>query len=327
MLLVDAGVEDRDVDVDAQVVLAVDADVRVGGREDPVDPRRDQLRGLLDLEVELDVLHAAIVAKAVQPSLGHRTGEAMQRVLGELLKWRAELQANNRNPLFAVPLAPLILFIIGWALYRLVVFRVVDRDLFVSLLATFGLSILLQQLMNTVFTGDIWTAESDLGTSLLFGGLVSISNVKIVAFFLAILLGVCLMTFLRYSRLGQAIRATAQNPRAARVLGIDTDKLYAITFGLNAAICGACGALVAMTYNIHPYIGRPYTIRAFMIVIVAGLGNLAGVVLAGLGLGAAENIAGFVLGAEFQLAFVFGLLVVVLVWRNTRLAAKRQYLK
>jgi branched-chain amino acid transport system permease protein len=234
---------------------------------------------------------------------------------------------NDIHPLFAVPLAPLILFIIGWALYRLVVFRVVDRDLFVSLLATFGLSIVLQQLMNTVFTGDIWTAESDLGTSLLFGGLVSISNVKIVAFFLAILLGVCLMTFLRYSRLGQAIRATAQNPRAARVLGIDTDKLYAITFGLNAAICGACGALVAMTYNIHPYIGLPYTIRAFMIVIVAGLGNLAGVVLAGLGLGAAENIAGFVLGAEFQLAFVFGLLVVVLVWRNTRLAAKRQYLK
>jgi branched-chain amino acid transport system permease protein len=234
---------------------------------------------------------------------------------------------NDVHPLFAVPLAPLVLFIIGWALYRLVVFRVVDRDLFVSLLATFGLSILLQQLMNTVFTGDIWTAESDLGTSLLFGGLVSISNVKIVAFFFAILLGVCLMTFLRYSRLGQAIRATAQNPRAARVLGIDTDKLYAITFGLNAAICGACGALVAMTYNIHPYIGLPYTIRAFMIVIVAGLGNLAGVVLAGLGLGAAENIAGFVLGAEFQLAFVFSLLVVVLVWRNTRLSAKRQYLK
>jgi len=85
--------------------------------------------------------------------------------------------------------------------------------------------------------------------------------------------------------------------------------------------------MVAMAYNIHPYIGLPYTIRAFMIVIVAGLGNLAGVVIAGLGLGAAENIAGFVLGAQFQLAFVFGLLVVVLVWRNTRLASKRQYLK
>jgi branched-chain amino acid transport system permease protein len=82
-----------------------------------------------------------------------------------------------------------------------------------------------------------------------------------------------------------------------------------------------------MAYTIHPYIGLPYTIRAFMIVIVAGLGNIFGVVIAALGLGAAENVAGFVLGSEFQLAFTFSLLVVVLVWRNARLSAKRQYLK
>jgi branched-chain amino acid transport system permease protein len=237
------------------------------------------------------------------------------------------LHWNGIHPLFAVPLAPIVLYVIGWSLYRLVIFRVVDRDLFVSLLATFGLSILLQQLMNTVFTGNIWTAESGLGTLQLFGGMISIASIKIVACALAIVLGGCLVFFLRFSRLGQAIRATSQNARAARVLGVDTDKLYAITFGLNAAICGACGALVAMAYNIHPYIGLPYTIRSFMIVIVAGLGNLAGVVLAGLGLGAAENVAGFVLGPQFQLAFVFGLLVVVLIWRNTRLTSKRQYLK
>jgi len=237
------------------------------------------------------------------------------------------LHWNGIHPLFAVPLAPIVLFCIGWIAYRVIIFRVVDRDLFVSILATFGLSILLQQLMNTVFTGDIWTAQSGLGTTLLFGGLVSVANIKIVALFLAIALGGCLVLFLRYSRLGQAIRATSQNARAAKVLGVNTDRVYAVTYGLNAAICGACGAMVAMAYNIHPYIGLPYTIRSFMIVIVAGLGNLAGVVIAGLGLGAAENIAGFVLGAQFQLAFVFGLLVVVLVWRNTRLAAKRQYLK
>jgi len=232
---------------------------------------------------------------------------------------------NGIHPLFSVAVAPIVLFFIGWALYRAVVFRVVDRDLFVSLLATFGLSILMQQLMNTVFTGNIQTAQSGLGT-VQFGS-ISILSIKIVAFFFAIVLGGCLVVFMRKSRLGQAIRATSQNARAARVLGIDTDKVYAVTFGLNAAICGAAGAMVAMAYSIHPYIGLPYTIRAFMIVIVAGLGNIAGVVLAGLGLGAAENVAAFVLGTEFQLAFTFCLLVVVLVWRNTRLAAKRQYLK
>jgi branched-chain amino acid transport system permease protein len=234
---------------------------------------------------------------------------------------------NGIHPLFGVVVAPIVLFFVGWALYRLVVYRVVDRDLFVSLLATFGLSILMQQLMNEIFTGNVQTARSHLGDSQFAGGLISVANIKVLAFLLGFVIAGCLVAFMRYTRIGQAIRATSQNPRAARVLGVDTDRLYAFTFGLNAAICGAAGALVAMAYNIHPYIGLPYTIRAFMIVIVAGLGNIAGVVLAGLGLGAAENVAGFVLGTQFQLAFTFSLLVVVLIWRNTRLAAKRQYLK
>ena len=77
----------------------------------------------------------------------------------------------------------------------------------------------------------------------------------------------------------------------------------------------------------HPYIGLPYTVRSFLIVIVAGVGNVAGVVAAGLGLGAAENVAGFLFGAEMQIAFVFILMVGVLVWRNWRLQRRREYLK
>lgn len=234
---------------------------------------------------------------------------------------------NGLHPLAAVPVAAVVLYLIGWALYRSIIFRIVDRDLFISILATFGISIVLQQLMNTVFGGNVRIADAGLGTVLLMGGMVTLSQVKLLAFVLAAVLGAVLAVFLRRSRLGQAIRATAQDARAARVLGIDTDRVYAATFGLNAALCGACGALVAMAYTIHPYIGLPYTIRSFMIVVVAGLGNLGGVVIAGLGLGAAENIAGFVLGAQFQLAFVFLLLVVVLVLRNWQLARKREYLE
>jgi len=140
-------------------------------------------------------------------------------------------------------------------------------------------------------------------------------------------LGGLLLLFLKQSRLGQAIRATAQNARAARIMGIDTDRVYAATFGLNAAICGAAGALVSMTWIIHPYLGLPYTIRSFMIVIVAGLGNVAAVLVAGLGLGAAENFAGFIFGAEYQAAFVFGLLVIILMWRRFWLNRQRRYLK
>jgi branched-chain amino acid transport system permease protein len=152
-------------------------------------------------------------------------------------------------------------------------------------------------------------------------------QIKVVGFLIAIVVGACLTLFMKKARLGQAIRATAQDARAARILGVDTNKVYASTFALNAAICGAAGALVVMTWVIQAFAGLAYTIRSFMIVIVAGLGNVSGVILAGLGLGAAENIAGFILGTEFQAAFVFSLLVVILIWRNFKLSLKRRYLK
>lgn len=231
------------------------------------------------------------------------------------------------HPLLGVPAAAIVLFLLGWAIYRVVIFRVVDRDLFISLLATFGLSILIQQLLNQIFTSDVQSVDSGLDTLFLFDGLVTVPQIKIVAFVLTLAIAGCLVVFLKSSRLGQAIRATAQNARAARILGIDTDRVYAATYALNAALCGAAGALVVMTWVIQPFQGLAYTVRSFMIVVVAGLGNLPGVIVSAFGLGAAEQLAGFILGAEFQIAFVFGLLVVVLLLRSQRLKRQRRYLK
>jgi branched-chain amino acid transport system permease protein len=230
------------------------------------------------------------------------------------------------HPLFGVPLAALLLYLLGWALYRTLIFRVVDQDLFISILATFGLSILLQQLANAFFGADVRTAESGFGTLVLGGGAVTISRIKLVAFAAALVTGTALVLFLKTSRMGQAIRATSQNARAARVMGVDTDRVYARTFALNAAICGASGALVAMTWVVHPYLGLPYTIRSFMIVIIAGLGVVHAVLASAVALGIAENFAGFIFGAEYQAAFVFALLVGILVARRFWLARQRRYL-
>jgi branched-chain amino acid transport system permease protein len=230
------------------------------------------------------------------------------------------------HPLFGVPLAAALLYIFGWALYRIVIVRVVGQDLFISILATFGLSILLQQLANAFFGADVRTAESGFGTLALLGGAITVSRIKLVAFGAAILTGFVLVLFLKNARMGQAIRATAQNARAARVMGVDTDRVYARTFAINAAICGASGALVAMTWIVHPYLGLPYTVRSFMIVIIAGLGNVQAVLASAVALGMAENFAGFIFGAEYQAAFIFALLVAILVFRRFWLARQRRYL-
>lgn len=230
-------------------------------------------------------------------------------------------------PLLAVPVAALALYALGWILFQTVIVHLVGRDMFNSVLATFGIAIILQQLMARLFGGSDRIVESGLGSWFLFDGLVGVAKVKLVVFAACIALGLALTLFLARSRQGQAIRATAQEPRAAAVLGIDTREVYGLTYALNAAICGAAGALASMAYTIHPYAGLSYTIRSFMIVVLAGVGNLAGIIWAALSLGIAESFAGFILGPQYQIAFVFALLVAVLVLRNWRLKAERRYLK
>ena len=246
-------------------------------------------------------------------------------ILGGYVTWL--LSTLGVHPLFGIPVSAAVLFVAGWALYRAVVFRLVDRDLFVSLLATYGLTIVLQQVMNQVFGADLRTANAELGSTFLLGDRVVLGNVKLVAFAVALVTAGLLVLFLRRSRAGRAIRATAQNARAARLVGVRTDRVYALAFALNASLCGVAGALVAMVWVIHPFIGITYTVRSFMIVVLAGLGNIAGVAAAGTALGVAENFAGFSLGVEFQTAFVFSLLVVILVVRSYLLRRRRQVLR
>jgi len=133
--------------------------------------------------------------------------------------------------------------------------------------------------------------------------------------------------FMWYSRMGQAIRATAQDPRAARVLGIDTDKVYAFTFSLNSAICGAAGAIIVMVWVIQPFYGIVYSIRAFVVVTAAGLGNLPGVVAAGLGLGVLEQYGGLIFGIGYQQAITVLLLLLVLMIRLAQQRRVRQALQ
>jgi branched-chain amino acid transport system permease protein len=231
------------------------------------------------------------------------------------------------HPAWGVIVSPIIMYFVGVLLYKLVINKVVDRDLFISILATCGIAIVFQQLMNFIFGADVVVAQSEYGTTMLFDNSVTLPNSKIFSAFISVLYAVALVIYMKKSRLGRAIRATAQNARAAKILGVDTEKVYAATFGINAALCGIAGALISITLTLHPYVGLPYTVRSFMIVIVAGLGNLPAVALSGMGLGLFEEFADYILGTEFRIGAVFMLLVFILVYRRFKLSKKREYLK
>jgi branched-chain amino acid transport system permease protein len=228
------------------------------------------------------------------------------------------------HPLVCVPIAFAVLWGLGWVLYRTVICKVITRDLFTSLLATFGIAIVIQQGLNLAFGPDTQSAHANLPTWSFADGLITITATRVIGFVFAVILAVAVILFMKNSRMGQAIRATAQDARAARVLGIDTEKVYSFMFSLNAAICGAAGALVAVVWNVQPFMGTTYSIRLFVIVTAAGFGNLPGVIAAGFGMGVFEQFGGFVLGAQFQQALIVLLLLLVLVVRQLQNLRVRQ---
>jgi branched-chain amino acid transport system permease protein len=230
------------------------------------------------------------------------------------------------HPILAMPIAIVMMFAFGWVVYKVIIARVVEKDMFTSLLATFGMAIVIQQGLNLAFGPEVQVADSGfpIRTIPVLGGSITVADIRLYSFLICCVLAAAIVAFMKMSRMGQAIRATAQDARAAKVMGINTEQVYAFTFALNAAICGAAGVLVAMIWVIQPFYGITHSIRAFVIVTAAGLGNLTGVILAALGIGVAEQYGGFVFGAELQQATVVGMLLLVLIWRQLQMRRYRQ---
>lgn len=225
---------------------------------------------------------------------------------------------------FALPAGAAVVALVSWVAFVIVVRRVLRADLFTSLLATFGIELVLQQAMNQFFTAEERVIESGLGSISAFG--VILPGSRLLGATLGLLAAAAIILLMRRSRFGRAVRATAQNARAARIVGVDTDRVYAMTYALNGAICGAAGVIVGFVFLLHPFQGLLYTLRSFGIVVLAGLGNIPGVIAAGLGLGVYENFGAFLAGVELQNALVFLVVPVVLLFRMYSLRRQRRYL-
>jgi len=246
-------------------------------------------------------------------------------IAGGYISWW--LAGLGLPPLLGVPAAFIVMWGIGWVCYKLVISRVIERDLFTSLLATFGLAIMIAQILNLLFGSDTQSIKLEYETLYFADGFIDIPIAKLIGVCMAAVLAIGVIIFMKRSRMGQAIRATAQDARAARVLGIDTEKVYAFTFSLNSAICGAAGAIIVMVWLIQPFYGITYAIRSFVIVTAAGLGNLPGVIAAGLGMGALEQYGAHIFGISYQQAIAVLLLLLVLLIRLIQQRRKRQSLQ
>ena len=221
------------------------------------------------------------------------------------------------DPFASLALILPLMFLVGYLLQLVLINRIVERPHLMTLLVTFGVSIALANLFKILFTSDPRNVAVTYNGSVELAG-ITFPIVKSIIFGAALLIMLCLHLFLQRSRLGKSIRAAAQNKTAARIVGVDINRVYAITAGICIALTAAAGAMLSPTQAIFPFMGSPFTLKAVTITALGGLGRIPGALMGGLILGIAEIfVATYVqgIGTNLGVATSFVLLVLILVLR------------
>lgn len=226
------------------------------------------------------------------------------------------------DPLTGIPVVMAALFLLGFALQKFLVNRIINREPLVSLLLTFGVSLILENTALQLWTGDYRTITTPYtGSRVLLAG-ITISRIRLVAFAVAVLATLALFLLLTRTKVGRAIRATAQHPDAARLMGIRIHRIYAVTFGVGAALTGLAGVLIGLLFTIQPAMGSFYTLISFCVVVLGGMGYVPGVLAGGLVLGVIQTLSATLLGGHWMDFAVFGTLLLVLLVRPAGLLGK-----
>jgi branched-chain amino acid transport system permease protein len=184
---------------------------------------------------------------------------------------------------------------------------------------------LLINVLLAVFTADTRSITPSYASRILSLGDLRISYVRLGVLAIALLLAALLWLFLNRTRIGNAIRATSFDQEAAQLVGVEIKDMFPLTFGIGAAIAGAIGPLLAMTTSFSPVLGDTLTMKAFVVVVLGGLGSVPGAVIGGMALGVAEHLSTPVFGSGYQEAMSFVALIAVLVLRPSGFLGKKFY--
>lgn len=210
------------------------------------------------------------------------------------------------------------LFVLGAVVQRLII-TPLQNEPSMQIFATFGLLLLLENLVLALTRGTGYTVPSQLAQTSVTIGSVQVGAVRIIALLVATAVAIGLGLFLRSTMLGKAIRAVAQDRRAALLMGIDVDRVYLVTFGIGAALAGLAGCLLVPIYTLSPQIGTTFILPAFAVVILGGLGSVLGAYVGGFIVGMTEALAGYYLDPALKHAVLFAVFIIVLIVRPSGL--------
>jgi branched-chain amino acid transport system permease protein len=245
-------------------------------------------------------------------------------VAGAYIVW--ELQATfGLDPLLGMVAAAVALFAAGYVVQRGLINLVMNAPVFMTLLLTFGLELMVVNGLVLTLAGDYRSIRTGWAARAFSLGDVRIPYGRLAGFGLAVVLTAALAAFVGRTRTGRAIRATGMDRGAARLMGIPVAHVYALTFGLAAALAGVAGAVVGMVGTFSPADASGFTLRSFAVAVLGGLGNMWGALAGGAVLGVVEAWGGQYLSGTLVNAIAFGVLVVVLVVRPSGLLGRPFY--
>ena len=235
----------------------------------------------------------------------------------------ALFSAFHLDPLvMLVPIAA-VMFAVGYALQAGLINLFIARPEHSQFLLLVAIGIIITNMLLIVFGPDSQNVQVAYAFDSFQIGRLIIDATKLYAAIAAIVVTAALFTFFRYTAVGTAIRACADNYTGALVVGLDVKRLYALTFGLGAACVGAAGTMLLLLFDVTPAVGPAYTLLAFVIVITGGLGSMPGALAGGVLIGLTEAMAGLLFTPSAKSMFAFGLLVLVLLFRPQGIMRKR----
>jgi branched-chain amino acid transport system permease protein len=218
------------------------------------------------------------------------------------------------DPFVSLPLSMAIIFVLGWLLQKYLINFVVQADIFITLLLTFGIELLIDNLALLFWTADVRKVNVSYGAANFpfFG--TTIPVVRLAAFVLALIISAILFYIMNRSRLGRAIRATSQELEAAKLTGVKVSNIYATTFGIGTALAAAAGTLWAILFPISPTMGGILTLKSFVVTIIGGLGTMLGPLIGGLILGVVEALGTNWFGSTYENLISFSIFLLVLIF-------------
>ncbi len=223
------------------------------------------------------------------------------------------------NPYLSLLIGVPMMFLVGMGIDQLIIRPLREAPAYMQVFATVGLSIVLLNLALFLFSGDYQSIHMAFAEKTLHFGILSLSYAKLIIFFSAILVSVGLYLLLKYTNAGKQIRAIAQDRTAAKLVGINLNRIYMLTFGIGTALVGIAGALILPVYYVFPSVGVYFVLTAFVVVVLGGMGNMVGALLGGFIIGITDSLSGYFIDPSLKEVISFIIFLIVLLIRPSGL--------